>query len=43
MVFLYKINVSKGFNSQNLTIEAMNNVREQKEKDETVFNRSYHK
>lgn len=32
MVFFYTINVSKGFNSQNFTIEAMNNVREQKEK-----------
>lgn len=42
-VFFYTIIMSKGFNSQNLTIEAMNNVREQKEKDETTFNRSYHK
>lgn len=26
-----------------VTIKAMNNVVEQKEKDETTFNRSYHK
>lgn len=32
MVLFYTINVSKGVNSINLTIKAMNNVREEKEK-----------